>query len=130
MSDSGTARVRAPAHLRRGDDHRPIDVCRGQVLDDREVLVRRPRRGVHNEVVNLSPVHVAEELLDHACKEESAPLPAACPPRCARGSAEAPCVSVPCIRAARKSGAFGNSWRHVCLSPRGWEDYWHPRTEV
>lgn len=56
----------ALAHLRGGDYHRPVDVRRGQVLDDREVLVRRPGRGVHDEVVNLSPVHVSEELLDHA----------------------------------------------------------------
>lgn len=55
-----------PAHLRGGDYHRPVDVRRGQVLDNREVFVRCPGRGVHNEEVNLSPVHVSEELLDHA----------------------------------------------------------------
>lgn len=60
----------ALAHLRRGDDHRPIDVRCGQVLHGREVFVRRPGWGVHNEVVHLAPVHVSEELLDHACKEK------------------------------------------------------------
>ena len=57
----------ALAHLRRGDDYRPVDVRRGQVLCHREVFVRRPGRGVHDEVVHLAPVHVTEELLDHAC---------------------------------------------------------------
>lgn len=60
----------ALAHLRRGDDHRPIDVRCGQVLHGRKVLVRRPGGGVHDEVVHLAPVHVPEELLDHACKEK------------------------------------------------------------
>ena len=61
--------ARALAHLRSSDDHRPIDVCRGQVLDGREVFVRCARRGVHDEVVDLSPVHVPKELLDHAWRE-------------------------------------------------------------
>lgn len=105
----GRSSIRAPAHLRSGDDHCPIDVCRGQVLNNREVLIRRPRRGVHNEVVHLSPVHVAEELLDHACEEESTVMPAVFSLRRTWDSTEAQCLSFPYIWSVCKSGAFGNT---------------------
>lgn len=68
-AESSASGPRAPAHLRRGDDHGPVEARRRQVLHGRQVFVRRAGRGVHDEVVQLSPVHVTEELLDHACRE-------------------------------------------------------------
>lgn len=55
-------------HLRGGEDHRPINVRRSQILDNREVFIRCAGWGVYNEVVDISPVYITEELLDHAWK--------------------------------------------------------------
>lgn len=57
-----------PTHLRGGEDHRPINVCSSQILDNREVFIGCARWGVYDEVVHIPPVYVTEELPDHTWK--------------------------------------------------------------
>eukprot|EP00964_Phaeocystis_antarctica_P050621 scaffold29466_cov57-Phaeocystis_antarctica.AAC.13 len=45
----------------------------GEVLHDRDVLVRRARRRVHQQVVELTPLDVGQELLDQAVLTRAAP---------------------------------------------------------
>src|SRR5947207_15963374 len=56
--------------LRRGDDDRGADV---HGLGERQLRVARPRRQVPEKVVELSPVHVFHELLDHLHDDRPTP---------------------------------------------------------
>src|SRR6059036_2287056 len=56
--------------LRRGHDDGGADMYR---LGERELRVARPRRQVHEKVVELSPVHVLHELPDHLHNDGAAP---------------------------------------------------------
>jgi len=56
--------------LRCGDDDRGTDVHR---LGERELRVARPRRQVHQKVVQLAPVNVLHELSDHLHDDGPAP---------------------------------------------------------
>mmetsp|Transcript_11234 Transcript_11234/g.32313 ORF Transcript_11234/g.32313 Transcript_11234/m.32313 type:complete len:206 (-) Transcript_11234:109-726(-) len=64
------AEVDLLAHVLHGNllgcchDDGPVNARPAQVLDDREVLVRCAGRCVHNEVVQRSPVHVRQKLLN------------------------------------------------------------------
>ena len=56
--------------LRRGDDDRPAQV---NALHQRQLGVARARRQVYEEVVQLTPLHVPQELLDHLHDDGAAP---------------------------------------------------------
>src|SRR5439155_1369863 len=56
--------------LRRGDDDRGADVHR---LGERELCVAGPGRQVHEKVVELSPIHILHELLNHLHDDRPTP---------------------------------------------------------
>jgi hypothetical protein len=66
----------ANTNLRGSDNYGTGDACGLEVLDGREVLIAGAGGRVNNHVVQVAPVHVLEELLDHACK----PRPPTQPP--------------------------------------------------
>lgn len=51
--------------LWRRDNDGSIDVGGAQVLDNRQVFVRGARGRVHDEVIQVAPIHVPQELFDH-----------------------------------------------------------------
>jgi len=59
--------------LRGGNYYGTINTCIFQELHNGDVLVTGAGRGVHNEVVEVTPIGVLQKLLDQGCeKRESA----------------------------------------------------------
>ena len=67
------AHIRHGHFLRSGDDDGSVHTGGLEVLHDGDVLVRGARRGVDDEVIQRSPIHVREELLDQTVLPGSPP---------------------------------------------------------
>ena len=56
-----------------GHDDCSSNICFLQVLDYRNVLIKSPRRGINDQVVQVSPNDISEELLDETILSWTSP---------------------------------------------------------
>ena len=66
-NESGAHAKASEVYLRRGEHDGAVRIAQGKAVHSGDMLVRGPWRRVNNEIVQLSPVHVAKERLDEAC---------------------------------------------------------------
>lgn len=58
-------------HLWSGYDDSAINASSPKVLSDGQVLVRRARGRVHYQKVQIPPIHISQELLNHPCSGQN-----------------------------------------------------------